>query len=162
MRKNKGDIRFDVEIGSKKPRDWTKKEFDSLDTFMRNRHEQRSDEDKLDYVLTGFKFAIRNYLGQAQPKKIVLLGDFITDVLTATDIGKGRFANYIDLTPQNFNKYLVGERKFNIEHARKLENMLKVNAETLLKVQLKNELLKAKTLHKGDYDNYDMRDLLRV
>lgn len=160
MKKSFKKIDFDEVIGSQSPRELTKKEHDEIKEYRRVLYEKRSDEDKLDDLLTGFRFTLRNYAENETPKDVVLLGQFLNTILKQINIKKGLFAEYIDISPRNINKYFNGERKFNIEHALKLEKMFNVHAETLLEIQLKNELLKAKITYRGEYDNYKLRDLL--
>ena len=160
MKKGKGNTAFDEVIGLKTPRELTKKEHDEIRKNRRELYTKRSSEAKVDDILTGFRFKLKKYAQTKTPKDVILLGQFLNTILKEINIKKGTFAKYIDISPRNINKYFNGERKFNIEHALKLEKLFDIHAETLLEIQLKNELLKAKISLKGNYDNYKLQDLL--
>lgn len=160
MKKGKIDIGFDDVIGIEKPRELTKKEHDNIREYRRNIYKKRASQDKLDDILTGFRFTLSNYAEKENPKDIILLGQFFDSLFSQINIKKGRFAEYIEISSGNINKYFSGERKFNIDHVLKLEKMFSVHAETFLEIQIKNDLLKAKSSHKGKYDNYKLEDLI--
>lgn len=161
MEKDK-KIEFDDVIGSTNSKDLTKKEHDSIREHRRKLFEKRSSEDKINDILTGFRFSLKNYVDNENPEDIILLGQFLNLLLKQIKIKKGVFAEYIDISPRNINKYFNGERKFSIEHALILEKLFKINAEILLEIQLKNELIEAKRSHQGEYDKFNLNDLLAV
>ena len=161
MEKNK-KIDFDDVIGVNSSNELTKKEHDSIREYRRQLYEKRSAEDKINDILTGFRFSLKNYVDNENPENVILLGQFLNSLLKQIKIKKGAFAAYIDISPRNINKYFNGERKFSIEHALMLEKLFKINAEILLEVQLKNELLEAKRSHRGEYDKFNLSDLLAV
>lgn len=160
MKKDKNNIEFDEVIGSQGRRELTKKEHDKIKENRRYLYEKGSAEDKIDDILTGFRFKLKRFAESDQTKDPILLGEYIDDILSQIKIKKGRFAEYIAIAPKNINKYFSGERKFNIDHALKLESLFGISAETLLEIQLKNELLKVKISSKGEYDKYKLKDLL--
>ena len=159
MKKSK-KIEFDDVIGGSTSTELTKKEHDSIRAYRRELYEKRSSEEKLNDILTGFRFSLKNYVDRENPDNIILLGQFLTILLKQIKIKKGTFAKYIDISPRNINKYFNGERKFSIEHALMFEKLFNVNAEILLEVQLKNELIEAKRAHRGNYDTLNLRDLM--
>lgn len=140
----------------------TKKEHDLIREHRRQLYEKRSSEEKINDILTGFRFSLKNYADNENPEDIILLGQFLNTLLKQINIKKGAFAAYIDISPRNINKYFNGERKFSIEHALMFEKLFKINAEILLEVQLKNELIAAKKSHQGEFDGYNLNDLLAV
>ena len=160
MTKNKKpekNVDFDVGIGS--GREWTKKEFDDLDEFRRLVYKKSSSKEKLHNISLSFRYILEDYLDEENPKEIIQLGDFFKKFLMRIKIKQNLFAKYIDLTPQNFNKYIVGDRKFNVDFALKIEKIFNVNAFLLTKVQLKNEILSVKNLK---MKKYDINDLLSM
>ena len=160
MKKNKINIEFDDVIGSQGPKELTKKEHDEIREYRLKSYNERSQEDKIKDILLGFRFSLVNYVEKENPENIILLGDFLNELLSQIKIKKGVFAEYIDISARNINKYFNGERKFSIEHALKLEKLFDVHAELLLEIQLKNELLEMKRSHKGEYDKYSLNDLM--
>lgn len=161
MKKDKIDIEFDELIGD--PNDkhqLTKKEHDEIRAYRLRLYNERSQEDKIKDILLGFRFSLFHYLETENPKEIIQLGEFLYKLLDQIKVRKGAFAEYIGISSQNINKYFNGDRKFAIEHLLKLEKLFDVPAETLLEIQLKNELIQMKQSHKGEYDNYKLEDLL--
>jgi plasmid maintenance system antidote protein VapI len=161
MKKNK-KIDFDDVIGGNITKELTKKEHDVIREQRSRLYEKRSSEDKINDILTGFRFSLQNYADNENPEDIILLGQFLDVLLKQIKIKKGVFAEYIDISPRNINKYFNGERKFSIEHALILEKLFKINAEILLEIQLKNELIDAKRSHQGEFDKFNLSDLLAV
>lgn len=161
MKKNK-EIDFDDVIGGNIAKELTKKEHDAIREYRRQLYEKRSSEEKINDILTGFRFSLKNYADNENPEDIILLGQFLNLLLKQIKIKKGVFAEYIDISPRNINKYFNGERKFSIEHALILEKLFKINAEILLEIQLKNELIDAKRSHQGEFDKFNLSDLLAV
>lgn len=162
MKKNNINIEFDDVIGLSKPKELTKKEHDLIRENRRKLFEKKSSEDKINDILTGFRFSLKDYAEKANPEKVIKLGHFLNMLLKQVNIKKGVFASYINISPQNINKYFNGERKFSIDHALKLEKLFDIEARILLEIQLKNELIERKRSFKSDYDNYNLNDLLAV
>lgn len=158
--KSKKKIEFDDLIGGKGSKELTKKEHDAIRAYRRQLYEKRSSEDKINDILTGFRFSLKNYADNENPEDIILLGQFLDLLLKQINIKKGAFAEYIAISPRNINKYFNGERKFTIEHALILEKLFNINAEVLLEIQLKNELIETKRTHQGDFDKFKLSDLL--
>jgi plasmid maintenance system antidote protein VapI len=151
---------FDDVIGLNKEMLLTKNEHDQVREYRRKLYEERSNEDKISDILTGFRFSLKNYVENMNPDDIILLGHFLNKLLNKTNIKKGVFAEYIDISPRNINKYFNGDRKFSIDHALKLEKLFDVRAEVFLEIQLKNELIEAKRSHEGEYDRFNLNDLI--
>jgi plasmid maintenance system antidote protein VapI len=156
-RKNRG---FDDVIGLNKEIKLTKGEHDQVREYRRKLYEERSNEDKINDILTGFRFSLKNYVENENLDNVILLGNFLNKLLKKINIKKGVFAEYIDISPRNINKYFNGERKFSIDHALKLEKLFDVQAKILLEIQLKNEIIETKRSHKGAYDKFNINDLL--
>ncbi|WP_300660682.1 helix-turn-helix transcriptional regulator [Fluviicola sp.] len=159
--RNKIDIEFDDIIGNPDyEHKLTEAEQDQVREYRENLYNKRSKEDKIKDILLGFRFSLIDYIENENPKEIIQLGQFLYELLDQIKVRKGAFAEYIEISPRNINKYFNGERKFAIEHLLKLEKLFNVHAETLLEIQLKNELIQMKKAHKGEYDNYKLEDLL--
>ncbi len=158
MKKEKNN--FDDIIGSDKSRAITKKEHDKVRAHRKALYAKRKQKDKIDDMLEGFRFALRNYAAQEEPEEVILFGTYLDNLLSEMNIKKVDFANYIAINPGNINKYMNGERKFNIEHALKLEQLFKIDAKTILEVQLRNEVVEAKQRKNNDFNNLNLNDLL--
>lgn len=162
MKKNTINIEFDDVIGLSKQKELTKKEHDLIRESRLKLFDKRSSEEKINDIMTGFRFSLRDYVETENPENVINLGQFINTLLKQVKIKKGVFAAYINISPQNINKYFNGDRKFSIEHALKLEKLFDIEAKILLEIQLKNELIETKRSYKGEYDNYNLNDLLTV
>ena len=156
----KEENNFDDIIGGDKSRALTKKEHDKVRAHRKALYARRKQKDKIDDMFEGFRFALRNYAAQQEPEEVILFGTYLDNLLSELKIKKGDFANYIAINPRNINKYLKGERKFNIEHALKLEQLFNISAKTILEVQLSNEVLEAKQRKNNDLKNLNLNDLL--
>lgn len=161
MKKDKVDREFDELIGDPNYRHHlTKAEHDQIRKYREDLYNKRSKEDKIKDILLGFRFSLIDYIENDNPEEIIQLGDFLYKLLDQIKVRKGAFAEYIEISPRNINKYFNGERKFTVEHLLKLEKLFNVHAETLLEIQVKNELLQVKQSQKGAYDKYKLEDLL--
>ncbi|WP_339870394.1 helix-turn-helix domain-containing protein [uncultured Algoriphagus sp.] len=160
MKTGSENMVFDEVIGNDEELKFTKNDHESIRDYRRKLYENRSDKDKVRDILTGFRFSLVNYVDTNNPDQVKSLGLFITDLLEELNIKKGVFAEYIYISPRNINKYFKGERKFSIDHALMLEKLFNVQAETLLEIQLKNELIETKRSHEGEYDKINLNDLI--
>ena len=82
-----------------------KKDHDSIRAHRRQLYEKRSSEEKINDILTGFRFSLKNYADNKNPEDVILLGQFLNLLLKQINIKKGAFAEYIDISPRNINKY---------------------------------------------------------
>lgn len=161
MKKHITNPKLDATIGFHKNKRLTTREQDEIKAYKRQLFEHRSTLNKIEDILTGFRFTLKRYLEDETVQEVILLGQFLNTVLKQINVKKGHFAEYIDISPRNINKYFNGERKFNIDHALKLEKVFNIQAEQFLEIQLKNDLIKAKKAQKGKYNKYNLKDLLQ-
>jgi plasmid maintenance system antidote protein VapI len=162
MNDEKKNMEFDEVIGSQDETILSKQDVELIRTHRKKILEDRTEKDQIDDVLTGLRFSLKRYLDTPDSDEIVRLGDFLVNLLAQLNIKKGVFAEYIDISPRNINKYFSGERKFTIDHALKFEQLFQVPAEIFLEVQVKNELIEAKRSSRKTYEKYDLNDLLAV
>jgi len=160
MNPRKENIEFDEEIGSQDKISLTKDDQELIKIHRKRILQDRSEEDRINDILMGFRFSLMNYLGTQDSTEIKLLGEFLKKVLDQLNVKKGDFAEYIDISPKNISKYFSGERKFTIDHALKFEQLFRIPAEIFLEVQVKNELTEAKRSSRKTYEKYDLNDLL--
>lgn len=162
MKIDRKNREFDDVIGLNKEMLLTKDEHIQVREYRRKLYEDRSNEDKINDILTGFRFSLKNYAENEDPDDVILLGHFLNKLLKKLNIKKGVFAEYIDISPRNINKYFNGDRKFSIDNALKLEKLFDVHAEIFLEIQIKNELIQTKRSKEGAYDKFNLKDLLGV
>ena len=87
MKKNK-KIDFDDVIGGNISKELTKKEHDVIREQRRQLYEKRSSEEKINDILTGFRFSLKNYADNENPDDIILLGQFLDVLLKQIKINK--------------------------------------------------------------------------
>jgi len=162
MRTGIENIEFDELLGSQEEINLSKEDIEIIRTHRKKAFENRSEKDRVNDILLGFRFSLMSYLGNQEISEIKLLGAFLKDVLDELKVKKGSFAEYIGLSAKNINKYFNGERKFTIDHALKFEQLFQIPAEIFLEVQVKNELMEAKQSSRKTYEKYDLNDLLAV
>ena len=92
MKKGKTNPEFDEVIVGVAPSDISKKEHDAVRAYRLKLYEERSSADKIDDILTGFKFRLDNYVANENPKDIIHLGQFLNTLLDQINIKKVRFA----------------------------------------------------------------------
>jgi antitoxin HigA-1 len=162
MKTSSENTELDEMIGTQGELRLSKEEQDLIRVHRSKMLENRTESDKILDILTGFRFSLMNYINTSNPSEIISLGDFLNKLLKEINVKKGFFADYIEISPRNINKYFSGERKFTIDHALKFEKLFHVPAETFLELQVKNELIEAKRSHRGDYEKYNLNDLMAV
>jgi len=154
------EMNYDDLIGSMKSREITKKQHDNIRAARKAAFEKRLDKDKIEDILVGFRFSIRRQAINELHEENETFGRYISELLEQMHIKRSTFANYISISPRNINKYLNGERKFNIEQALMLEKIFKVSAKTILQAQLNIEIANARKKTKAD--DLNLNDLLNA
>ena len=162
MKIDRKNREFDDVIGLNKEMLLTKDEHIQVREYRRKLYEDRSNEEKTNDILIGFRFSLKNFAENEGPDDVILLGHFLNQMLKKLNIKKGVFAEYIYISLRNINKYFNCERKFRIDHALKLEKLFDVHAEIFLEIQIKNELIQTKRSKEGAYDKFNLKDLLVV
>lgn len=117
-----------------------------------------SEEDKLNIKLDGIRYAIIDYL-ENESVHIVAPGTFIKKCLEVSMVNQKTFANYINWNTGNLTKLLNGSRKINADIAMILEATFPVSAATWLRLEDKNELVRAKQQQTRDYHQYSLKRL---
>ena len=154
------EFNFDDAIGSDKNPELSKKQHDTIRAARKAAYENRPNHDKIEDLLDGFRFSLKRNASDLQTTEGKNFGQYLNDLLREMNIKRSTFANYIQISPRNINKYLSGERKFNIEQALMLEKIFKISAKTVLTLQWNIEIAKAKK--KGNLDGLSLNDLLEA
>lgn len=160
MNSGKENMEFDEVIGSQEEIILSEQEAELIRTHRKKLFGDRTEQDRINDVLIGLRFSLVRYLETQESKEINTLGMYLRDVLDQLNVKRGVFAEYIEISPRNINKYFIGERKFTIDHALKFEQLFRVPAEIFLEVQIKNELIEAKRSSRKTYEKFDLNDLL--
>ncbi len=155
---NNKEFNFDDAIGSDINPELSKKQHDAIRAARKAAYENKPNHDKIEDLLDGFRFSLKRNASDLQTTEGKNFGQYLNDLLREMNIKRSTFANYIQISPRNINKYLNGERKFNIEQALMLEKIFKISAKTVLALQWNIEIAKAKK--KGSLDGLSLNDLL--
>lgn len=152
------ELNFDDILGNEKTKEFTKSQHDQIRAQRKANFEQRAKDKFKNDALEGFRFSIRRRAEDDNVDDPVSFGFYLDQLLHELNIKRSVFASYIEISPRNINKYLSGERKFNIQHALMLEKIFNINAKNILQMQLKNEIFYAKK--KSNLHNLNLNDLL--
>lgn len=141
------------------PMDIGSEEFEDFKRFIKSKAESRSKEEKVFVEQVSLRIKIKSYLVEESPK-LISMGSFIKMFLKNTGIKQASLSKYIGVKPPNFTKLLTGERRINLEVALMLQNILGVEASSILAVQTKNEILGVGKREKNRLLKFSIRDLL--
>lgn len=117
-----------------------------------------SEAEKLTVKLDGIRYAIIDYL-ENESMNIIAPGTFIKKCLEVAMVNQKTFASYINWNTGNLTKLLNGNRKINADIAMVLEATFPVSAATWLRLEDKNELVRAKQQQTRDYHQYSLNRL---
>jgi len=87
----------------------------------------------------GIKLQMKSYL-QSDTKAIIQAGDFLSELFEVYNIKKSKFAEMIGYENANLHALLKGRRKFNSKLASIIGEIFKIEPETWLYIEVKNEL----------------------
>lgn len=162
--KEKKDIDFKIEIGTKEPRQWSEREIEELKRQAKENAKKRSPEQKLRNELMALQFEMEEYLSNKTSSKPLSLEEIVTDYLGILNIPFRKFAIVLDTTDGNLKKYLSGERRFNTDLAMKFGHFFHTSPELWLHLQLKNELsqLQKEKKQVRRYEKYDYRKVVSI
>ena len=120
----------------------------------------QSKEEKIKNLLVAMKFNMEDYIKNTNPEKIILVGDFLKNILNELNIQSKTFAEYLDLKPSNFSSLIKGQRKLNIDLAIKLGNIFNTSPDIWATIEIKNEVLKAKKNRYKEFEKYKLQDII--
>jgi plasmid maintenance system antidote protein VapI len=117
-----------------------------------------TETEKLNIKLDAIRYAIIEYL-ENESMNIIAPGTFIKKCLEVSMVNQKTFANYINWNTGNLTKLLNGSRKINADIAMILEATFPVSAAIWLRLEDKNELVRAKQQKTRDYHQYSLKRL---
>lgn len=150
---------FDVLIGNKEPKDWTRGELDAIDLRAKENASNRTPQQIIKNKLAGIEYRLEDNLSTTE--NTIDLEETVNQFLVVLNISKKEFAKSIDMDSPNLSKYLKGERKFTSNLAMKLGSFFHINPEIWMKIWMKNELIKLKN-EKSKLDEYKKYDYEKV
>lgn len=101
--KEKSAISLKVEIGSNKPKQWTKSEVTRLKTLAKDNAKRRSEGQKLNNKLMALRYEIEEYVNDNHSKPL-LVEDVVGNDLRVLDLPFRKFAISLDTKDSNLKK----------------------------------------------------------
>ncbi|MFP5080716.1 transcriptional regulator [Pedobacter sp. JCM 36344] len=129
-----------------------------LKQAIAERYSSYTESEKLNIKLDGIRFAMLDYL-ENESSNIIPPGTFLKRCLDVVMVNQKTFANYIDWDTGNLTKLLNGQRKINADVAMILEATFPVSASIWLRLEDKNELVRARQEKTRDYHQYSLKKL---
>lgn len=146
-----------------KPQEWSKEHTNTVQAFIQQHYEDTSPTEKLQHRLFAIKLEMETYLAAKDITEIKPAGLFVLEAIMACkqllNIPKKAIAEHWETTTANLSKYLKGERSFGIELAFKINSTLKIPAQLLLSIEIKNEILKKEKYYK---DSFSFNELIHA
>lgn len=139
---------------------YNKEEYEIFHTKLLEISNNQSKEEKINNLLIAIKFNMEDYIKNTNPEKIILVGDFLKQILNELNIQSKAFAEYLDLKPSNFSSLIKGQRKLNIDLAIKLGNIFNISPDIWASIEIKNEVLKAKKDRYIEFEKYKLQDII--
>lgn len=119
----------------------------------------QSKEQKLRNMLSAIKFNMEDYIRNNNPKHIILVGDFLKQILETLNIQSKTFAQYLNLKPSNFSALIKGQRKLNAELAIKLGFTFDISPNIWVSIETKNEVIKTIEQKSKELQKYKIKNL---
>lgn len=163
--KGKNEADFSMTIAPSDGHNLTKKERDLIEESAKLRHAQRSPERLIRNQMLSVLYRLEAYLQEenGDNKEVYTIAYFVEEFCKVLKLNKTQFASHVDTDVSNLNKYLNGQRAFNIELAMKFSHFFHTPVDIWLKVQLKNDLTALRKAEKGHkYDKYDYKKVLQM
>lgn len=141
----------------------SKEDLEQLHIAIKESFEKQSEEAKFRNILFAIRFKMDEYIFNNKPDKIILVGEFIQQILESLNIKSKNLAEYLNLKPSNFTSLIKGQRKLNTEMAIKLGYIFtEIPPDIWANIQIKNELIKIKKEKNAQLKNYNLKDLLKI
>lgn len=139
---------------------FSSEELNILNEKIKEAYEKQTPEQKLKNKVLSLKYKMEDYLEQNSSEKLILVGDFLEEVLDIISIKNRVFAKYIGLSKHELSKIINGRRKLNNDLALKIGNTFDINPSLWIDIQNKNELFLLKNENDTDYRKYKLENLL--
>ena len=140
---------------------WNKNKKNGLKDFITAHSQKQSEERILRNKFLSIQYQIEDYLENDDPKKKMLVLDFVKMYIKSLNITQRMLAELFEMKDSNLHKYLIGERKLNTDLVLKLSSFSHTDPECWLRVEVKNELIEIKKEQNiKEYQKYDYTNLL--
>lgn len=135
-------------------------EFKFLQSMIRQKSEELSDEEKLQNNLFSIKLRMYAYLNQ-ESDELVEAGRFLDEFIKSIKIKKKTFADYIETKESNLSALFNGNRRINADLAIKLGRIFGLDPVIWMNIQTKNDIAKRENQKEKDYRDYSLQTLLK-
>lgn len=160
------DEDFEDRIGLPEGKEWSASHLAYIKAYIRKEAQKRSPEERLSIQLDGLRYTMEEYLDNKEIsiKEIRSIESFLAEFLKILNLSFKKFAISIDTTDGNLKKYLLGERKFNIDLAMKFGCFFHTSPDLWMKIYTKNEflLLQKEKAHIKKYKKYDYKNVVQL
>jgi len=136
------------------------KEFKELQKHIVVNSKKQSKSKIIENKLLSLRFKMESYL-LGKESSYIEVGWFLKEYLKELNIKNKTFAQYIDYKESNLSALFAGRRKINYDLALKLGKIFKVEPTLWIHIQSKNELMKIEKENKKDYQNYNLKELIK-
>jgi len=136
------------------------KEFKELQKHIVVNSKKQSKSKIIENKLLSLRFKMESYL-LGKESSCIEVGWFLKEYLKELNIKNKTFAQYIDYKESNLSALFAGRRKINYDLALKLGKIFKVEPTLWIHIQSKNELMKIEKENKKDYQNYNLKELIK-
>jgi addiction module HigA family antidote len=136
------------------------KEFKELQKQIASSSNKQSKTKVIENILLSLRFKMESYL-LGNESDYFEVGWFLKEYLKELNIKNKTFAEYIEYKESNLSALFAGRRKINYDLALKLGKIFKVEPTLWIHIQSKNELIKIEKETIKDYQNYNIKELIR-
>ena len=136
------------------------KEFKELQKQIASSSNKQSKTKVIENILLSLRFKMESYL-LSNESDYFEVGWFLKEYLKELNIKNKTFAEYIEYKESNLSALFAGRRKINYDLALKLGKIFKVEPTLWIHIQSKNELIKIEKETIKDYQNYNIKELIR-
>lgn len=136
------------------------KEFKELQAQIVSHSTKQSKTKVIENKLLSLRFKMENYLFSNE-NSYLEVGWFLKEYLKELNIKNKIFAEYIDYKESNLSALFAGRRKINYDLALKLGKIFNVEPTLWIHIQSKNEIMKIEKENSGDYQNYNIKELIK-
>lgn len=141
---------------------WNKEKASLVKEFIIQESKKQSPERIIRNELLSIRFQMQDYIQKDKIEVEMQVLDFVKLYLKLLKKSQRDLASLFEMHDSNLYKYLIGERKLNIDIVMKLSSFSHTEPEIWYYIQTKNELnkLKQEKEKSNQYKKYDYKNLM--
>lgn len=143
---------------------WDDDKMNQISQYILSESKKQSKERKLINELLSIKYQIQDYIENENIEKEMRILDFVKLYLRLLNITQRELATLFKMKDTNLYKYLIGERKLNLDLVFKLSSFSNTPPELWYYIQTKNELneLRKEKEKLKEYEKYDYKNIVSL